>query len=59
MKKYHVKPGSKVDLDEWDPGDSSEFDGDKQEGRAALKKLNEKLAELQELTRGSFRSEHD
>jgi hypothetical protein len=36
MKKYRVKPNSKVDLSKWDPEDSSEFDGNKEEGRAAL-----------------------
>lgn len=49
MKKYRVKPNSKVDLSQWDPEDSSEFDGNKDEGRAALAYLNSKLAELQEI----------
>jgi len=49
MKKYRVKPDSKVDLSKWDPEDSSEFDGNKEEGRAALANLNRKLAELQEI----------
>jgi PPK2 family polyphosphate:nucleotide phosphotransferase len=49
MKKYRVKPDSKVDLSKWDPEDSSEFDGNKEEGRAALANLNGKLAELQEI----------
>ena len=49
MKKYRVKPDSKVDLSKWDPEDSSEFDGNKEEGRAALAYLNGKLAELQEI----------
>jgi PPK2 family polyphosphate:nucleotide phosphotransferase len=49
MKKYRVEPDSKVDLSKWDPEDSSEFDGNKEEGRAALANLNRKLAELQEI----------
>ena len=49
MKKYRVKPDSKVDLSKWDPEDSSEFDGNREEGRAALAYLNGKLAELQEI----------
>jgi PPK2 family polyphosphate:nucleotide phosphotransferase len=49
MKKYRVEPGSKVDLDKWDPEDRSEFDGTKEEARAALANLKEKLAERQEI----------
>lgn len=49
MKKYRVEPNSKVDLSKWDPEDSSEFDGNKEEGRAALVYLNGKLADLQEI----------
>jgi PPK2 family polyphosphate:nucleotide phosphotransferase len=49
MKKYRVKPNSKVDLSKWDPEDLSEFDGNREEGRAALAYLNGKLAELQEI----------
>ena len=49
MKKYRVKPNSKVDLSKWDPEDLSEFDGNKEEGRAALAYLNGKLTELQEI----------
>jgi len=49
MKKYRVEPDSKVDLSKWDPEDSSEFDGNKEEGRAALAYLNGKLADLQEI----------
>ena len=49
MKKYRVEPNSKVDFSKWDPEDSSEFDSNKEEGRAALANLNRKLAELQEI----------
>jgi PPK2 family polyphosphate:nucleotide phosphotransferase len=49
MKKYLVKQNNKVKLSDWDPDDTSEFDGTKKEGITALKKLNEKLNVLQEM----------
>jgi PPK2 family polyphosphate:nucleotide phosphotransferase len=49
MKRYRVKPGSQVDLSQWDPNDKSAFPGDKAEGRAQLLELNERLEALQEL----------
>jgi PPK2 family polyphosphate:nucleotide phosphotransferase len=49
MKRYRVKPGSRVDLRQWDPGDKSAFEGDKQESREVLHTLNERLEALQEL----------
>jgi PPK2 family polyphosphate:nucleotide phosphotransferase len=49
MKRYQVKPGSKVKLSEWDPNDKGDFDGGKKEGRAQVAKLNDKLEALQEL----------
>jgi PPK2 family polyphosphate:nucleotide phosphotransferase len=49
MKKYLVKQNNKVKLSDWDPDDTSEFDGTKKEGLTALKKLNEKLDVLQEM----------
>ncbi len=58
--KYRVKPGSKVDLDDWDPDDKSEFDrsdydndladpdaSDKDVGEVQLPELNRRLMELQ------------
>jgi PPK2 family polyphosphate:nucleotide phosphotransferase len=47
MKKYLVKPNDKVKLSDWDPDDTSEFEGTKKEGILAIKKLNKKLEELQ------------
>lgn len=47
--KYRVKPGSRVDLSEWDPNDKSAFPGGKEEGRERLLELNQELEELQEL----------
>jgi PPK2 family polyphosphate:nucleotide phosphotransferase len=49
MERYRVRPGSKVDLSQWDPNDKSAFAGDKKAGRRALLALNERLEALQEL----------
>ena len=49
MKKYRVKPDAKVNLSEWDPNDTGDFNGSKKEGLAQVEKLNDKLEELQEL----------
>jgi PPK2 family polyphosphate:nucleotide phosphotransferase len=49
MKRYRVKPGSQVDLSQWDPNDKSAFPGNKAEGQARLLELNERLEALQEL----------
>jgi PPK2 family polyphosphate:nucleotide phosphotransferase len=49
MDRYRVKPGSRVDLSEWDPNDKSAFPGDKEEGRKWLLELNRRLEERQEL----------
>jgi PPK2 family polyphosphate:nucleotide phosphotransferase len=49
MDRYRVKPGSRVDLSEWDPNDKSAFPGGKNEGSKRLLELNQRLEELQEL----------
>ena len=49
MIQYLVKPGSKVRLSEWDPNDSSAFEGDKDAGKDVLKEINLDLAKLQEV----------
>ncbi len=49
MEKYRVKPGAKVKLNKVDPHETSAFDGDKEEGKAHLIKLNQQLEALQEL----------
>jgi len=49
MKRYRVKPDSQIDLSQWDPSDTSAFDGGKREAREVLQTLNERLEELQEL----------
>ncbi|MGD2146254.1 MAG: polyphosphate kinase 2 family protein [Anaerolineae bacterium] len=49
MDRYRVRPGSEIDLNSWDPNDTSAFDGDKGEGKDALRALNKRLEDLQEL----------
>jgi PPK2 family polyphosphate:nucleotide phosphotransferase len=49
MEHYRVKPGSKIDLSEWDPNDTDGFDGDKDDGKEALLELNRRLEASQEL----------
>ncbi len=49
MKNYRIKPGSKVNLNEWDPNDKSAFQENKEEGKEILLKLNQRIDELQEL----------
>jgi hypothetical protein len=54
MKRYRVIPGSRVDLNRWDPNDTIAFAGDKQEAKKTLRALNDRLEALQEL----FYAEH-
>jgi len=49
MMRYRVSPGSQVDLSGWDPGDTSAFEGSKEEAHERLLALNRELEELQEL----------
>jgi PPK2 family polyphosphate:nucleotide phosphotransferase len=49
MKGYRVKPGTKVDLREWDPDETADFKGHKADGVKALEPLTARLEELQEL----------
>src|ERR1044071_902150 len=49
LKRYLVKPGMKVRLSEWDPNDTNEFKGPKEQARVEVEKLNHRLEELQEL----------
>ena len=46
---YRIAPGTSVNLSEHDPGDRRLFEGDKSEGKDALKQVNRRLEELQEL----------
>jgi PPK2 family polyphosphate:nucleotide phosphotransferase len=49
MEKYRVKPGTKVELKDFDPDETSQFAGDKTKGLAKLSELTEKLGKLQEV----------
>ena len=49
MKQYLIKPETKVKLSKWDPNDTGDFEGGKEDGLAKLEKLNGKLESLQEL----------
>lgn len=49
MDRYRVKPGSKIKLKDWDASETSAYDGDKDEGKEKLLKLNDELEALQEL----------
>ena len=46
--RYEITPGKKIDLDKYDPNDTSGFEGKDDEEKEESKKLNEKLRELQE-----------
>jgi PPK2 family polyphosphate:nucleotide phosphotransferase len=46
--RYRIEPGSTVDLSDWPTGDTEQFGGGKQEGKAELQRQNEQLAELQD-----------
>lgn len=49
VERYRVPPSQPVRLADWDPNDKSLFEGGKKEGKQALRDLNERLAQLQEL----------
>ena len=49
MKKYLVKNNDKMNLSDWDPDETSEFDGPKKEALIKIKKLNKRLESLQEM----------
>ena len=49
MDRYRVKPGTAVNLSQFDPADKSGFVGDKDAAKRDLKTLNNRLEELQEL----------
>jgi PPK2 family polyphosphate:nucleotide phosphotransferase len=49
MERYLVKPGKKINLDDWDADDKSMADGNKEEGKVDLDQLNDELEVLQEL----------
>ena len=49
FSKYRVKPGSKVDLKDWDPSDKSAVPADKAERVQRLDDLSEQINQLQDL----------
>jgi PPK2 family polyphosphate:nucleotide phosphotransferase len=49
MEKLQIKPDSKVKLKDWDPRDTSQAPGDKDETNAKSEKLAGKIIDLQEL----------
>jgi len=49
MDRYRIKPGTRVDLNEWDPKDTGAFDGKKSDATAELAKLTRHLEDLQEV----------
>jgi PPK2 family polyphosphate:nucleotide phosphotransferase len=49
VKRYRVKPKEKVNLEKWDPADTSGFDGKEDDALEESKKLNKKLESLQEM----------
>jgi PPK2 family polyphosphate:nucleotide phosphotransferase len=49
MDHYRVQPGAAINLAQWDPADKSTFDGDKEQGKKATKRLNKQLEHWQEV----------
>jgi PPK2 family polyphosphate:nucleotide phosphotransferase len=49
MDKYRIKPFTTVYLNNHDPNDTSEFKGNKEEGKKRADKLNEEFSDLQEV----------
>ncbi len=47
--RYSIEPGHKVRFEDYDPDDTSGFQGKRQEEPDESKKLNEKLRQLQEM----------
>lgn len=49
VKRYRIKPKQKVNLEKWDPADTSGFDGKEDDALEESKKLTKKLESLQEM----------
>jgi PPK2 family polyphosphate:nucleotide phosphotransferase len=49
MKQYLIKPGSQVDLSEWDPNDEGAYKGHKKKALAEVAKRDARLGALQEI----------
>lgn len=49
LKKYRIKPGSAVRLEEWDSNDKGRYKGGKEDAREDLVRLSDELDKLQDL----------
>ncbi len=49
MERYRIKPDDDVNLTRFDPRETNGFEGDKEQGKTQLLKLNEELEVLQEM----------
>ncbi len=49
MKKYRIKGNEKIDLDRWDPDDTSEFKGDKDKAEEVILSLTNELDNFQDI----------
>jgi len=49
MERYKIKPNQKINLDDWDPNDTSAYNGNKHDARFRLSELCAQLEQLQEL----------
>jgi PPK2 family polyphosphate:nucleotide phosphotransferase len=49
VDRYRVLPGAQIELNEWDPGETVAFEGDKKAGKEAASAYEKRLGELQEL----------
>jgi len=49
MSKYRVKPGQKINLNDWDPDDKSGWPEGKKEAKEEFIEINKELESLQEL----------
>jgi PPK2 family polyphosphate:nucleotide phosphotransferase len=49
IRRYRIRPGQKVHLDHWDPGDTSGFDGEKEDALRESDKLLRRMEQLQEM----------
>ncbi len=49
IDRYRVNPGDKIDLDRWQPDDTSGFEGDKRKAEPVIADLTRRLEALQEV----------
>ena len=53
--RYKIEPGTEVNLDKYDPDDTSRFEGKDADERAESKRLNDRLRQSQEMLYPSIR----